>query len=63
MEMNTALKGAVLAATLSLSTTGAFAQWAPSGPVKIQIGFGAGGTTDTLGRAIAAAMEKTLAGM
>ena len=36
----------------------AFAEWAPSGPITLQIGFGAGGSTDTLGRAIAAAVEE-----
>jgi tripartite-type tricarboxylate transporter receptor subunit TctC len=32
--------------------------WKPTGPVKLLIGFGAGGETDTIGRAIAAAMEE-----
>jgi tripartite-type tricarboxylate transporter receptor subunit TctC len=32
--------------------------WAPSGSVELQIGFGAGGETDTLGRVIAATMEE-----
>jgi tripartite-type tricarboxylate transporter receptor subunit TctC len=36
----------------------AMAEWQPSGPVTLQIGFGSGGATDTLGRAIAAAMEE-----
>lgn len=36
----------------------ALADWKPSGPVKLEIGFGAGGETDTLGRAIVAEMEK-----
>lgn len=36
----------------------ALADWKPSGPVKLAIGFGAGGETDTLGRAVAAEMEK-----
>jgi tripartite-type tricarboxylate transporter receptor subunit TctC len=36
----------------------AAAAWKPSGPVKLQIGFGAGGETDTLGRAIAAVIEE-----
>lgn len=55
MRIKTLLGG--LAAAL-LIATGAQADWAPSGPVKLQIGFGAGGETDTLGRAIAAAMEE-----
>lgn len=36
----------------------AVADWAPDGPIRLQIGFGAGGETDTLGRAITAEMEK-----
>lgn len=55
--MNVKLSIAAIAATLILSTA-AMADWAPSGPIRLQIGFGAGGETDTLGRAIAAAMEK-----
>lgn len=47
------------AATLLLGTMAAqAADWKPSGPVTLQIGFGSGGSTDTLGRAIAAEMEK-----
>lgn len=33
------------------------ADWTPSGPVTLQIGFDAGGETDTLGRVIAQEME------
>lgn len=48
-----------LALAAALATTGpALAEWKPSGPVTLQIGFGPGGETDTLGRAIALAMEK-----
>jgi tripartite-type tricarboxylate transporter receptor subunit TctC len=38
--------------------TAASAEWAPDGPITLQVGFGSGGSTDTLGRAIAAAMEE-----
>lgn len=48
------------AMALALSVTAASAQDFPNGPVKMMIGFGAGGTTDTQGRALAAAMEKAL---
>ncbi|GHA43849.1 exported protein [Amylibacter ulvae] len=43
-----------LAATAAMAITApAFAQdWAPDGPLKIQIGFGAGGSTDTMGRVL-----------
>jgi len=53
------LKNLVLAAATSLAmSTAAFAGWAPPGPVNLQIGFGAGGETDTLGRVIASVMEE-----
>lgn len=55
MRLTTFLSAIVAAATIS---TQALADWAPSGPIKLQIGFGAGGETDTMGRAIAAAMEQ-----
>ncbi|WP_375688079.1 tripartite tricarboxylate transporter substrate binding protein [Pseudooceanicola sp. LIPI14-2-Ac024] len=46
------------AAAIALAGAGpALADWAPSGPVKLWIGFGAGGETDTLGRLIAKEMS------
>ena len=35
------------------------AEWQPPGPITLQVGFDSGGSTDTLGRAIAAAMEES----
>lgn len=52
------LKGALVAAAMIAPGATATADWAPDGPITLQIGFGAGGGTDTLGRAIAAAMEE-----
>lgn len=43
---------AAVAAT-AISASAAVADWSPSGPIKMWIGFGAGGETDTLGRLIA----------
>lgn len=40
-------------AAITISSGAAMADWAPSGPLKLWIGFGAGGETDTLGRLIA----------
>lgn len=54
MKLTTVLFG--LAATLAFAGN-ALADWKPSGPIKLEIGFGAGGETDTLGRSIAKAME------
>lgn len=47
------------AGALILATAAASAEWQPNGPVTLQVGFGAGGSTDTLGRAIAAAVEES----
>ena len=58
MKHNTALAG-ILAGMMIFSSAASQAQdWKPSGPIKLQIGFGAGGETDTLGRVIAATMEE-----
>jgi len=45
---------------ITLTTTGtAFAEdWKPDGPLTVQIGFGAGGTTDTMGRVLVEQMRK-----
>ena len=57
-ELEMRLKTLLIALAAMLAITGAAsADWAPSGPIRLQIGFGAGGETDTLGRAIAVAME------
>ena len=41
-----------------ISTAPAMAQdWAPKGPLTINIGFGAGGSTDTMGRVLAKVMQ------
>jgi tripartite-type tricarboxylate transporter receptor subunit TctC len=34
------------------------ADWSPQGSIKLQVGFGAGGSTDTLGRIVAAQVEE-----
>ncbi|MGH1425874.1 MAG: tripartite tricarboxylate transporter substrate binding protein [Pseudooceanicola sp.] len=52
------LKSLITAAALTIAGAGvALADWAPSGPIKLWIGFGAGGETDTLGRLIAKEMS------
>ena len=35
------------------------ADWSPKGSIKLHVGFGAGGSTDTLGRIVAAQVEKS----
>lgn len=47
------------AAAIMLATSPSLAEgWAPNGSLKLQIGFGAGGTTDTIGRVLAKVMEE-----
>ncbi len=49
----------VAAAMLAATHAGAaLADWEPAGPITLEVGFAAGGETDTIGRAIAASMEE-----
>ena len=57
MNVSGLIRGIVLSAALMLPAV-SFAEWKPSGPINLHIGFGAGGETDTLGRALAAAIEE-----
>ena len=59
--MKLLLRSIVTAVSLTIATTGVqAADWAPPGPVKMMIAFGAGGGADTQARLIAAAMEEKL---
>jgi tripartite-type tricarboxylate transporter receptor subunit TctC len=51
--LSVAALGMILSPVLGLSE-----DWAPEGSIKLQIGFGAGGSTDTLGRIVAAKVEE-----
>lgn len=53
----TVLGAAALIAVTTLVPQ-ALADWAPQGPLRIQIGFAAGGSTDTMGRVIAEVMKE-----
>lgn len=46
------------AAMMAFAAPAVAEDWAPDGPLTIQIGFGAGGSTDTMGRVLAKAMEE-----
>jgi tripartite-type tricarboxylate transporter receptor subunit TctC len=37
---------------IALASSVSAAEWKPDGPLTIQIGFGAGGSTDAMGRAL-----------
>jgi tripartite-type tricarboxylate transporter receptor subunit TctC len=59
--MRRTLLGTIAALGLAVSTTfAAAADWAPPGPVKLLIAFGAGGGADTQARMIATALEEKL---
>ncbi len=59
--MQKLIKAAVTALGLAVAGTTALAEsWAPAGPVKLLIAFGAGGGADTQARMIAAALEDKL---
>lgn len=58
MKLCSIITKAVVGAILSMTIAGTAAAWEPSGPLKLQIGFGAGGETDTIGRVIAQALEE-----
>ena len=55
-KLTKTLAGAALATGMSLGAALA-ADWTPDGPVTMHVGFGAGGSTDALSRAIAKSVE------
>ena len=57
MQLTKILKAATCTAMLAMAGS-TFAQWQPNGPITLEVGFGAGGSTDTLARAIATQMEE-----
>lgn len=57
MKVRLLLVNAAAAIVLSAAMIGTAAAWEPQGPLKLEIGFGAGGETDTIGRVIAKALE------
>jgi len=58
MKLRSFLARAAAAVVLSTTLIGTAAAWEPKEPLKLQIGFGAGGETDTIGRVIAKALEE-----
>ena len=58
MKLKAKLAGIVLAAATTFAATVSAEDWAPKGPLMFQIGFGAGGSTDAMGRVIAKVMEE-----
>lgn len=59
MKFKSTLLAVAASAFLSVTAGSAAAEdWSPDGPLTIQIGFGAGGSTDTMGRVLANVMEE-----
>ncbi len=56
MKITRILKATACAIAVAMPGA-ALADWQPDGPITLQVGFGAGGSTDTLARAVAAEME------
>ena len=57
MKFRTLMTAALTAASL-MAASMASAEWAPKGTLKLQIGFGAGGSTDTIGRVVAKVLQE-----
>jgi tripartite-type tricarboxylate transporter receptor subunit TctC len=57
MNMTGFIKNILLTTSLLLPTMVMASDWQPNGPIKLKIGFGAGGATDVISRAIASAIE------
>jgi tripartite-type tricarboxylate transporter receptor subunit TctC len=57
MKLKSKILALGAAALVAFSAPLAAEDWAPDGPLTIQIGFGAGGSTDTMGRVLAKVME------
>ena len=50
-------KTLMMTAALTLLAAPAFAEWNPDGPIRLWIGYGAGGGTDVQGRTLAKEIE------
>jgi len=57
MTFEQKLTGLLAGAVMAIATTACADDWKPNGTLKLQIGFGAGGSTDTMGRVIAKVMK------
>ena len=58
MKLIKIITGAVAVLGLAVSAIPAMAEWAPKGPLTIEVGFGAGGSMDTMGRVIGQVIAK-----
>lgn len=58
MKLKSLIAGAVAGVLLVAGAPVQAEDWAPDGLLRLQIGFGAGGSTDTMGRVIAEVMQE-----
>lgn len=58
MKLTTKLMTLAMSAVMALAAPSFAEDWAPDGLLTIQIGFGAGGSTDTMGRVLAQVMKE-----
>lgn len=58
MKLKSKLVALAASAVMALSAPAMAQDWKPDGPLTIQIGFGAGGSTDTMGRVLANVMKE-----
>lgn len=58
MRFGHGLLAAATAFVMATSGAATAQDWAPEGPLTLQIGFGPGGTTDTIGRVLTATMRE-----
>lgn len=58
MKLKSKLLALGASALMAFSAPAMAEDWAPDGPLTIQIGFGAGGSTDTMGRVLAQVMKE-----
>jgi tripartite-type tricarboxylate transporter receptor subunit TctC len=58
MKLNKKIAGMVAGLAMIVSGAAFADDWKPNGTLRLQIGFGAGGSTDTMGRVIAKVMKE-----
>lgn len=58
MKLTTKLMTLATSAVMAFAAPSFAEDWTPDGPLTIQIGFGAGGSTDTMGRVLAQVMKE-----
>ena len=58
MKIRAIIAGLVITAVAVFAGAATAKDWAPKGPLMFYIGFGAGGSTDTMGRVIGKVMKE-----